>query len=1190
VAAAGLTAARHPLLGAVVDLADGGIMLTGRLSAAAQPWLAERSTRAGDTPRAGGTESAAGGLVLVPDSALLEMAIRAGDEAGCGHVRELILGPPLALPTDGAVTVQVSVRPADPDGTRPVSVQARAVNAAPGIAWTEHASGVLAPEQPNGPGQASTSGQAPGPGQAFDPATWPPPGAAAVDLDEAAGPGVRALWLRDGAVFAEVGLPDGSDDQAERFALHPVLIDGLVRAAGLAAGDGIAADSIVADWAAGRGESPVAAAWAGVTLHAAGASWLRARISAGAEDTVSVTAVDVAGAPVFTADSLALRSAPATPRASGAAAGLLRLNWTPVPDGQGQDQGQGQGRAPGLASASRVVALDRATASAPPATWLAGLTGRETAVIFPVPADHPVPDNPAPDAPTPAGSGLGRTAPERAAGAVLSVLQAFLAEDRLADVRLVVSAPGAVSGRDLGAAAAWGLVRSAQAEFPGRLILADPEDEADPLPVNAMLAAQEDQYLLRSGELLVGRLGFSDPTVAPGTRDWDRDGTVLITGGTGGIGVELARYLVRDAGFRHLLLVSRRGPLAPGAARLVGDLAAAGGRTTIVASDVSDKAQLPGLLARVPAGHPLTAVIHAAGVLDDGVITSLTPERLATVFGPKVSAALHLHDLTQEADLAGFVLFSSIAAVMGSPGQGSYAAANTVLDALAAARAQAGLAAQSIAWSAWDLDDGPASGMAGTLTGAAARRIRSAGPPPLTREQGIALFDAAVTTGLPYLIAMGPGIGALGAGDRAVDLIPPLFRELAGAGRRTAARPAGDIPLGSRLAALGEQEQTQVLLDLVYQEAATVLGYPSAAAIDRDSDFMELGFDSLTSVELRHRLNVRTGLRLPTTLVFDTKTPAAAAGHLRTQLLATSGPVQAAEPEADSLERIFLDAVNTRKSTELYALLGALANMRPSFEVTAELDDLPGPVTLAEGATEPQLIALSTPTANAGVHQYARLAACLRGHRKLSALPLVGFGIGEHLPGTIGGAVRSIAESVLRAAGGRPFVLVGWSSAGALAYAAAGVMESALGIRPGAVIMLDTLSISHGADEGIDHNALMQINFENLEDAPFRLTSTRLSAMGRWMSLMSGLEVTPTSAPVLLIRATRPLYEGQFVPGSEDDPGPVIKSAAVRLVDADHTSLGREDAGSTAEIIEEWLECCFGALGDDDSTRGERVS
>jgi polyketide synthase 12/polyene macrolide polyketide synthase len=1099
VAATGLTAARHPLLGAAVELAEtSGFLLTGRLSAAAQPWLAERGK---------------GKLALVPGTALLEMAIRAGDEAGCGQVRELTLGTPLVLPADGSVTVQVSVGPPDQAGHRQVSIQARPTDAAPGTAWTEHASGTLAPEAP---------------APVVDAVTWPPQAESAGDPDAIEGAGLRTVWQRDGEVFAEIALPDAVAADAGLFGLHPVLLDGLVQAAALAVADG---------------EQPlVAESWTGVTLHAAGASWLRTRITPVAEGAVSVAAVDAAGSPVITADALALRPAPPVPQAAGAAAGLLQLNWIPVPGG----------RAPGAQAApgARVVVLDAETATSPPAQWLARLTGQEAVVVLPLPGTEPGPDGVA-----------------AACGTALAAVQAWLAEDRLAETPLVISAPGAVSGRDLAAAAVWGLVRSAQSEQPGRLILADPEDEARPLPVAAMLAAGEDQYLVRGGALLAGRLGFLDSQSAPGGRAWDRAGTVLITGGTGGIGPQLARHLVREHGFRHLLVVSRRGAQAPGASELAADLAAAGAQATITACDVADREQLAALLAQVPAAHPLTAVVHAAGVLDDGVITSLSPARLETVLEPKATAAWHLHELTRNLGLAGFVMFSSVAAVMGGPGQGSYAAANTVLDALARARAADGLPAQSLAWPAWDL----AGGMAGTLVGAAARRIRSAGSPLLTLEQGMALFDAAVTTGLPYLVPLGPGMTRLSAGDRATDMIPPLFRELAGQGRRVAARPAGEIALGRRLAAMGEQEQTQVLLDLVYREAATVLGYASAELIDRNSDFMELGFDSLTSVELRYRLNTQTGLRLPATLVFDTKTPAAAASRLRAELLAGSGPVQAAEPEADSLERIFLDAVNASKTTELHALLRALAYLRPSFEATAELDDLPWPVALGEGPDEPQLIGISTPTANAGVHQYARLAACLRGRRKVSALPLVGFDAGEHLPRTIAGAVRSIAESALRAADGR-FALVGWSSAGTLAYAAAGVMESTWGIKPDAVIMLDTLSISHGADEGIDFNAIAQLNFADMDDSPFRLTSTRLSAMGRWIALMSSLEVTPTTAPVLLIRATRPMYEGQVLPGAEDDPGPVIASADVRLVDADHTSLGREDSAATAEIIDEWLK------------------
>jgi pimeloyl-ACP methyl ester carboxylesterase len=266
-----------------------------------------------------------------------------------------------------------------------------------------------------------------------------------------------------------------------------------------------------------------------------------------------------------------------------------------------------------------------------------------------------------------------------------------------------------------------------------------------------------------------------------------------------------------------------------------------------------------------------------------------------------------------------------------------------------------------------------------------------------------------------------------------------------------------------------------------------------------------------------------------------------------------------------------MDAIAAGKTREASSMLKIVAALRPTFEVTAELEDLPWPVTLAEGTAGPRLICVSTPTANGGVQQYAKLAAHFRGSRNVSALPLVGFASGEPLPATAEAAVRSIAESALRAADGHPFALVGHSSGGALAYAAAGVMERTWGITPASVVMLDTLSFQHGDGDGIDYPELMRINFSRPEQAPVRLTNSRLSAMGRWLALLRGLDAAPTSVPVLLVRCTKPLVEGQFTPGAEQDSAPVVETATVRLVDADHLSLAREDSAATAEIIEEWL-------------------
>jgi NADPH:quinone reductase-like Zn-dependent oxidoreductase/acyl carrier protein len=358
---------------------------------------------------------------------------------------------------------------------------------------------------------------------------------------------------------------------------------------------------------------------------------------------------------------------------------------------------------------------------------------------------------------------------------------------------------------------------------------------------------------------------------------WDPDGTVLVTGGTGGIGAALARHLVAVRGVRHLLLASRRGPDAPGAAGLAAELEAAGARVRVVACDVADRGQAAALVASVPGGHPLTAVIHAAGVLDDGVVTALTPQRLSAVLAAKADSAWHLHELTREMPLAAFVMFSSIAGVMGGAGQGNYAAANAFLDALAARRAAAGLAAQSLAWPAWD------AGMVVALEGAARRRLKGAGLPSITVEQGMALFDAAALAADSFLAPLGVSPGAFRA---APGVLPPLFAGLAGPARPAAAS-ADAFP--GRLKALDARERVQLAVELVRAEAAAVLGHTSAAAVDPDKDFLELGFDSLTAVELRNRLGAATGLRLSATLVFDYPTPAAIADHLIDILVSADG-------------------------------------------------------------------------------------------------------------------------------------------------------------------------------------------------------------------------------------------------------------------------------------------------------------
>ncbi|MER5628725.1 SDR family NAD(P)-dependent oxidoreductase, partial [Streptosporangium sp. NPDC002544] len=475
---------------------------------------------------------------------------------------------------------------------------------------------------------------------------------------------------------------------------------------------------------------------------------------------------------------------------------------------------------------------------------------------------------------------------------VLGLLQGWLADDRLADSRLVVVTRGAVAAgdgeavTDLAAAAVGGLVRSAQSENPGRFVLVDVDDRESSLAtlsdvLSGVLASGEPQVAVREGELRVPRMA----RVAPGSdvgdaagRVWDPEGTVLITGGTGGLGGLFARHVVAERGVRRLLLTSRRGADAPGAVELQAELIAHGAEVEIVACDMADREQVAALLAGVDADHPLTAVVHTAGVLADGTIPSLTAEGLDAVLRPKVDAAWHLHELTRDLDLAGFVVFSSMAGVVGAPGQGNYAAANTFLDALAEHRRTEGLAALSLAWGAWS----QAHGMTGTLSEIEMRRINRTGMPPLSAEQGLAMFETAAASDRPMVVAVPLNLSVL----RALPEVPHLLRGLVRAGRRSAVatQMGGGVDVAERLAGLEKAEQVQLVLELVRAQAAVVLGHTSADAIQAGREFRELGFDSLTTVELRNRLNAATGLRLPATLVFDYPTPAILAEHLLAEI------------------------------------------------------------------------------------------------------------------------------------------------------------------------------------------------------------------------------------------------------------------------------------------------------------------
>ncbi|HKN56828.1 MAG TPA: type I polyketide synthase, partial [Amycolatopsis sp.] len=749
------TSGDHSLLGAAVELADGGsTVFTGRLSRSAQPWLADHAVL---------------GTTLVPGSALLELVLHAGRQSGYDQVAELDLHEPLVLPSRGGMRIQVTL-----SASRKVSVHAQPDDGE--TPWTLHASGVLTAAEATEPAEPwSPVGTAVDVGEAYD---------RLADSGYEYGPAfqcLRAAWHDGDDVYAEVALPE--EQSADRFALHPALLDAALH-------------PVVLQTLGGDMLLPFA--WRGVTVHRTGERELRVRITRTPDGyTLRVTNLD--GAAVMTVDELAVRPVPAGGFAARQV--LYEIGWSPV---------------------TTTTTTDWA--------FLDEFAGERTVVLAPGPADGDVPAQ-----------------AHAVAQSTLRQLQYWLTEERFADTQLVVVTRRAVDvddDIDLAMAPVWGLVRSAQAEHPGRIALLDVEGD-----IPAELPVGEPQLALRDSVTRAPRLAPTESTVdKPG---FDPEGTVLVTGGTGALGRLVARHLVETHGVRNLLLVSRSG----GTVELDANV-------TVAACDVADRDELARLLGTIPAEHPLTAVVHAAGVVEDATVAALTPDRLDAVFRPKVDAAWHLHELTS----VPIILFSSAAGVLGTAGQAGYAAANTFLDALAVTRP----GTSSIAWGVWE------AGMASALGGVDLARIQRSGLTALTDGQGLALFDAAL--GHPNAVAVRFDRAALRA---QAESLPPVLRSL------VPTRPAKSGPaLVERLDGRSETEQEKILLDLVRTHAAAVLGHPDPGTIRPDHAFAELGFDSLTAVELRNRLTTETRVKLSATLVFDHPTPAVLARRIRSELTA----------------------------------------------------------------------------------------------------------------------------------------------------------------------------------------------------------------------------------------------------------------------------------------------------------------
>jgi NADPH:quinone reductase-like Zn-dependent oxidoreductase/malonyl CoA-acyl carrier protein transacylase/NAD(P)-dependent dehydrogenase (short-subunit alcohol dehydrogenase family)/acyl carrier protein len=1246
----GQSAAGHPLLGAAVDLPEtGGLVLTGRLSTAAQPWLADHVV---------------GGQVLVPGTALVELASRAADEADCGQVAELVIEAPLVLADRAGVQLRVTVGAADADGRRETAIYSRPEADAPDGPWTRHAAGALAPLA------SGTGGPAPDPDP--DMLAWPPAGAEPVALDGfygalaaaglAYGPAFANLcgaWRRDTPagpeVFAEVTTADGTS--VAGYGVHPALLDGALHAIGLRS------PASERTSLAGDAGPRLPFSWSDVVIHATGASAARVRVAPGAGDGVSVTLTDRSGGLVASVGSLVLREASASELSAGATVvreALFEPAWVPAMPADDDislgliavagDEAGGLD-VPGAVRYADLGALADAVAAGAEVPSL---------VLWPVPL--PVKGK---AAGARAGAETPAAAAHAVAGRLLASLRAWLTDERLAGARLVVVTERAVDAGpqtpvDVRFAPVCGLVRVAQSEHPGRLILADVDDLGSaggplvtgPLVTGARL--REPEFAVRGGQLRVPRLGrvpatlavpeqsraaggwrldFSErgslgnlvlapaedglrplgpgevrvgvraagvnfrdvlnvlgmypgeagllglegagvvletgadviglvpgdrvmglftgafrpvavtdarlltpvpagwslaeaaaspvvfltayyalvelaglrpgesilihaaaggvgiaavqlarhlraevfATASPGkwpavhalgvpaeriassrttefeqafraanggrgvdvvldslagefvdaslrlavpggrfiemgktdVRDpaevaaahgglryrafdllasapdeiggmlaalrdlfaagvltplpagtWDvrrapeafrylsqarnigkvvltipapprSDGTALITGAPGALGGLTARHLA--ASHQHLILASRRGPGSPGAGTLAAELSEAGAAVTMVACDAADRDSMAAVIAAVPATAALSTVIHAAGLLDDGVLAAQTADRLDAVLRPKADGAWNLHELTSDLDLSAFVLFSSVAGILGSAGQTTYAAANTFLDTLAATRRRAGLPAVSLAWGPWQ----SGAGMAGQLDDAHWQRMARQGLRPLTDRDGMALLAAAAQAPAPLQLPARLDVGALSS---RADQLPPLLSRLVRPTRRTraqagaAAGAGGPAALTARLAGLPLTDRSGVLHSLVQAQAAFVLGMNGADDIEPARTFRDLGFDSLTSVELRNRLDAATGLRLPATVVFDYPSPQALGDFIGQEIGGAPAEDTTVLPAFSGLEKIesslaqLLDdeAARLRVSARLKEVLAAL--------------------------------------------------------------------------------------------------------------------------------------------------------------------------------------------------------------------------------------------------------------------------
>ena len=1159
--AAGQERTEHPFLGAAVALAGGeGLLFTGGLSLQAHPWLADHAVL---------------GSVLVPGTAFVELALYAGAQVGCGALRELVIEAPLVLGEDG-VQLQVSLAGPDEAGAWRVEIHSRPEPGRGaeiwdgGSEWVRHAAGVVAEGAPAG----ATLGGA-GRDLRELAGEWPPAGAIDVQVDglyEALaeggleyGPafqGARAIWRRGEEIFAEVLLPESQRALGERFGVHPALLD--------AALHGIVA-------LAPR-EPGLPFAWSGVELHATGASILRVRLSGAENGAVAILAADETGGLVAAIDSLALR--PMAREQLAAARGdrrdsLFGVDWTPIdaPDGAGEID---------------LIALAE------------------------VGDDDALPDVVWVDLSSEAGAG-GVGAAHDATRGTLELLQSWLADERFAGSRLALVTEGAVAAGTeevpgLALAPVWGLVRSAQSEHPGRLVLVDVDGhEESRAALAGAVASGEPQVAIRAGELLAPRMvrvagdtakplageGDASAVAAPAGEEADA-GTVLVTGGTGDLGALVARHLVGARGVRSIVLASRRGPAAPGAAELEAELVALGARVMVAACDVADREQLQRLLAQIPDEHPLEIVVHAAGILDDGVIDSLTGERLDAVLAAKLDAAWHLHELTAGMDLRGFVLLLLRRGHVRQPRTGQLRGGQRLPRRARGrpprTRPRGQLA--GVGRVGADRRHGRRSRRGCPGAPGAPRRRRALGRGgPRAAGRRRAQRAPAAAAGAPRF-AHDPR-GRRRHGDRAAAAARPRaganpprragLRWRARAPARRDARGRARAGRGGARACRGGRGAGPRL----------ARGGTDGAALPRAGLRLAGGGGAAQPAERDRRAATAgdAGVRPPDAR--GARRPSA-----RDALLGAGDACAGSRSDANRRSGGTLSALLARASEqgmveEFMGMMATVAKLRAKFDARLEPDQTraairlcegaprslegsgPGPAEAGEGAgadggldegdgaRDATLICLPSLLATAGPHQYARFARSFRGILDVSALFAPGFTAGEPLPANFQAVVETLAEGVQQAAGEAPVALLGHSTGGVLAYAVARELERT-GAPAAAVVLVDTYwSAKFG--EIVPHAIGGML--ERL-GAHAAITDAGLTAMITYGGFLMEWEPVQVAAPTLLARATEPMFDA---PDDGEWQARIEVPHTAVDVPGNHFTMMEEHAEATAATIREWL-------------------